>query len=98
MFAGRWLMSFWMGSALVHELYTAASGLYICWLSIRAATVVLSWMPQGRTIILIKVHEWSLMVKMAKISSAGNRGWVYKAPFFFVSSNMFNEERANALT
>lgn len=61
-FAGRWLMSFWMGSALVHELYTAASGLYICWLSIRAATVVLSWMPQGRTIILIKVHEWSLMI------------------------------------
>ncbi|KAK1878747.1 E3 ubiquitin-protein ligase MARCH6 [Dissostichus eleginoides] len=61
-FAGRWLMSFWMGSAMVHELYTAASGLYICWLSIRAATVVLSWMPQGRTIILIKVHEWSLMI------------------------------------
>ncbi|KAF3858516.1 hypothetical protein F7725_011717, partial [Dissostichus mawsoni] len=54
-FAGRWLMSFWMGSAMVHELYTAASGLYICWLSIRAATVVLSWMPQGRTIILIKI-------------------------------------------
>lgn len=83
---------------MVHELYTAASGLYICWLSIRAATVVLSWMPQGRTIILTKVHEWSLMVKMAKISSAGIRGWVYKAPFFFVSSNMFNEERANSLT
>lgn len=61
-FAGRWLMSFWMGSAMVHELYTAASGLYICWLSIRAATVVLSWMPQGRTIILTKVHEWSLMI------------------------------------
>uniref|UniRef100_A0A8C9ZT12 E3 ubiquitin-protein ligase MARCHF6 n=1 Tax=Sander lucioperca TaxID=283035 RepID=A0A8C9ZT12_SANLU len=60
--AGRWLMSFWMGNAMVHELYTAASGLYICWLSIRAATVMLSWMPQGRTMIMLKVHEWTLMI------------------------------------
>ena len=61
-YAGRWLMSFWMGSAMVHELYTAASGLYVCWLSIRAATVMLSWMPQGRSIIMLKVQEWTLMV------------------------------------
>uniref|UniRef100_A0A3P9JUM8 E3 ubiquitin-protein ligase MARCHF6 n=1 Tax=Oryzias latipes TaxID=8090 RepID=A0A3P9JUM8_ORYLA len=61
-FVGRWLMSLWMGSALVHELYTAASGLYVCWLSIRAATVLLSWMPQGRTVIMLKVHEWTLMI------------------------------------
>ncbi|XP_044074654.1 E3 ubiquitin-protein ligase MARCHF6-like isoform X3 [Siniperca chuatsi] len=60
--AGRWLMSFWMGSAVVHELYTAASGLYVCWLSIRAATVMLSWMPQGRSVIMIKVQEWTLMI------------------------------------
>uniref|UniRef100_A0A667WZN7 E3 ubiquitin-protein ligase MARCHF6 n=1 Tax=Myripristis murdjan TaxID=586833 RepID=A0A667WZN7_9TELE len=59
---GRWLMSFWMGSATVHELYTAASGLYVCWLSIRAATVLLAWMPQGRTVIMLKVHEWTLMI------------------------------------
>uniref|UniRef100_A0A3Q3ME02 RING-type E3 ubiquitin transferase n=1 Tax=Mastacembelus armatus TaxID=205130 RepID=A0A3Q3ME02_9TELE len=59
---GRWLMSFWMGTAMVHELYTAASGLYVCWLSIRAATVLLSWMPQGRTVIMLKVHEWTLMI------------------------------------
>lgn len=59
---GRWLMSFWMGSAMVHELYTAASGLYVCWLSIRAATVLLSWMPQGRMVIMIKAQEWTLTV------------------------------------
>lgn len=47
---------------MVHELYTAASGLYVCWLSIRAATVLLSWMPQGRSVIMLKVHEWTLMV------------------------------------
>uniref|UniRef100_A0AAQ4NX34 E3 ubiquitin-protein ligase MARCHF6 n=1 Tax=Gasterosteus aculeatus aculeatus TaxID=481459 RepID=A0AAQ4NX34_GASAC len=61
-FAGRWLMSFWMGSAMVHELYTAASGLYICWLSIRGATMMLSWMPQGRNMIMIKVQEWTLTI------------------------------------
>ncbi|XP_029687282.1 E3 ubiquitin-protein ligase MARCH6-like [Takifugu rubripes] len=60
--AGRWLMSFWMGSTLVHELYTAASGLYLCWLCIRGATMLLSWMPQGRSVIMIKVHEWTLML------------------------------------
>uniref|UniRef100_A0A3B4ZXN6 E3 ubiquitin-protein ligase MARCHF6 n=1 Tax=Stegastes partitus TaxID=144197 RepID=A0A3B4ZXN6_9TELE len=48
--------------AMVHELYTAASGLYVCWLSIRAATVMLSWMPQGRMVIMLKVHEWTLMI------------------------------------
>lgn len=62
-FAGRWLMSFWTGTAKIHELYTAACGLYVCWLSIRAVTVLLAWMPQGRRVILLKVQEWTLMVK-----------------------------------
>ncbi|XP_076840969.1 E3 ubiquitin-protein ligase MARCHF6 isoform X2 [Brachyhypopomus gauderio] len=61
-FAGRWLMSFWTGSAKIHELYTAACGLYVCWLSIRAVTVLLAWMPQGRRVILLKVQEWTLMI------------------------------------
>jgi len=61
-FTGRWLMSFWTGSAKIHELYTAACGLYVCWLSIRAITVLLAWMPQGRRVILLKVQEWTLMV------------------------------------
>uniref|UniRef100_A0A8C2LAT5 E3 ubiquitin-protein ligase MARCHF6 n=1 Tax=Cyprinus carpio TaxID=7962 RepID=A0A8C2LAT5_CYPCA len=61
-FTGRWLMSFWTGSAKIHELYTAACGLYVCWLSIRAITVMLAWMPQGRRVILLKVEEWTLMI------------------------------------
>ncbi|XP_041101883.1 E3 ubiquitin-protein ligase MARCHF6 isoform X3 [Polyodon spathula] len=61
-FTGRWLMSFWTGSAKIHELYTAACGLYVCWLSIRAITVLLAWMPQGRRVIALKVQEWSLMI------------------------------------
>ncbi|KAM6971435.1 E3 ubiquitin-protein ligase MARCHF6-like isoform 1-T2 [Tautogolabrus adspersus] len=61
-FTGRWLMSFWTGSSKIHELYTAACGLYVCWLSIRGVTVLLAWMPQGRTVILNKVQEWTLMI------------------------------------
>ncbi|XP_025904322.1 E3 ubiquitin-protein ligase MARCH6 [Nothoprocta perdicaria] len=61
-FAGRWLMSFWTGAAKIHELYTAACGLYVCWLSIRAVTVLVAWMPQGRRVIFQKVKEWSLMI------------------------------------
>lgn len=55
-------MSFWTGSSKIHELYTAACGLYVCWLSIRGVTVLLAWMPQGRTVIVHKVQEWTLMV------------------------------------
>ncbi|CAJ0962113.1 unnamed protein product [Ranitomeya imitator] len=61
-FVGRWLMSFWTGTAKIHELYTAACGLYVCWLSIRALTVLFAWMPQGRHVILLKVKEWSLTI------------------------------------
>ncbi|XP_009876508.1 PREDICTED: E3 ubiquitin-protein ligase MARCH6, partial [Apaloderma vittatum] len=61
-FAGRWLMSFWTGTAKIHELYTAACGLYVCWLTIRAVTVLVAWMPQGRRVIFQKVREWSLMI------------------------------------
>ncbi|XP_012373434.1 E3 ubiquitin-protein ligase MARCHF6 isoform X2 [Dasypus novemcinctus] len=61
-FAGRWLMSFWTGTAKIHELYTAACGLYVCWLTVRAVTVLVAWMPQGRRVIFQKVKEWSLMI------------------------------------
>lgn len=61
-FTGRWLMSFWTGNSKIHELYTAACGLYVCWLSIRGVTVLLAWMPQGRTVIARKVQEWTLMI------------------------------------
>ncbi|KAF7661755.1 hypothetical protein LDENG_00253650 [Lucifuga dentata] len=61
-FTGRWMMSFWTGNSKIHELYTAACGLYVCWLSIRGITVLLAWMPQGRTVIARKVQEWTLMI------------------------------------
>ncbi|CAN9503334.1 unnamed protein product [Ophioblennius macclurei] len=59
---GRWLISFWMGSATVHEMYTAASGLYVCWIAIRCTTVLVYWMPLGQSGFMFKFHEWEVMV------------------------------------
>lgn len=73
-FTGRWLMSFWMGNSKIHELYTAACGLYVCWLSIRGATVLLAWMPQGRTVIMRKVQEWTMMVGISEQTEAFEHG------------------------
>ncbi|KAM6948500.1 E3 ubiquitin-protein ligase MARCHF6-like [Aplochiton taeniatus] len=68
--AGRRLMSFWTGSAKIHELYTAACGLYVCWLCIRGATVLLSWLPQGHQAVLAKVQEWTLMIVKTVVVAA----------------------------
>ncbi|KAK3085869.1 hypothetical protein FSP39_009847 [Pinctada imbricata] len=60
-FVGRKLMSLWMGETRIHELYTAACGLYTCWLSLRIGTVMYNWIPQGTGVILNKVKEWALL-------------------------------------
>ena len=31
--------------------------------SVRGITVLLAWMPQGRTVIMLKVQEWTFMVR-----------------------------------
>ena len=56
-------MSLWMGEAKIHELYTAACGLYICWLMLRIGTVLYNWIPQGTAVILNKLKEWLILVK-----------------------------------
>ncbi|KAK7475538.1 hypothetical protein BaRGS_00033227 [Batillaria attramentaria] len=60
-FIGRKLMSVWMGDSRIHELYTAACGLYICWLILRISTVLYNWIPQGGTVIAHKLKEWALL-------------------------------------
>ncbi|KAK3592530.1 hypothetical protein CHS0354_039877 [Potamilus streckersoni] len=60
-FIGRKLMSLWMGDARIHELYTAACGLYICWLKLRIGTVIYNWIPQGTAAILNKIKEWVIL-------------------------------------
>ena len=55
-------MSLWMGDAKIHELYTAACGLYVCWLLLRIGTVLYNWIPQGTAAILNKLKEWLMLV------------------------------------
>ncbi|XP_060521489.1 E3 ubiquitin-protein ligase MARCHF6 [Cylas formicarius] len=45
----------------VHELYTAACGLYLCWLAARAVTLVLGWLPQGRAAMMDRLKQWCLL-------------------------------------
>ena len=65
-YIGRRLMQLWMGSSdearSIHELYTAACGLYTCWLSLRGVTVLYHWLPQGASVILNKLREWAMLV------------------------------------
>ncbi|XP_019629524.1 PREDICTED: E3 ubiquitin-protein ligase MARCH6-like [Branchiostoma belcheri] len=58
---GRAMMSVWMGEAKVHELYTAACGLYTLWLVCRILSVMFAWVPQGWTTVVRKLSEWSMM-------------------------------------
>lgn len=60
-FLGRKLMSLWMGSTKVHELYTVACGLYVCWLSLRVFTLLWNWIPKGWAIISAKIKEWMII-------------------------------------
>ncbi|XP_060599884.1 E3 ubiquitin-protein ligase MARCHF6-like [Ruditapes philippinarum] len=60
-FFGRKLMSLWMGEAKIHELYTAACGLYVCWLMLRIGTVLYNWIPQGTAAILNKLKQWLIL-------------------------------------
>ena len=59
---GRSVMLLWMGDASVHELYTAACGLYIIWLVCRVGSVLVSWVPLGWKGVAMKFFEWFLLV------------------------------------
>lgn len=45
-------------SGRIHELYTAACGMYLCWLGARAFALMLSWLPQGRAAMIARVKQW----------------------------------------
>lgn len=41
-----------------HELYTAAVGIYLCWIGSRAISICVNLFPQGRNAIIEKVKHW----------------------------------------
>lgn len=67
-FLGRKLMSLWMGGSKVHELYTAACGLYACWLILRCAVVLANWFPKGWNAIAAKMAEWMAITSKSLVA------------------------------
>lgn len=41
-----------------HELYTAAVGIYLCWIGSRAISICVNLFPQGRNAIIQKLKNW----------------------------------------
>lgn len=41
-----------------HELYTAAIGIYLCWMFMKGIALAVNLFPQGRTAIVEKVKHW----------------------------------------
>ena len=68
-YLGRKLMSLWMGETRSHELYTAACGLYTCWVTLRALSILYTWLPQGVGVIFSKISEWVLLVSVSQMKS-----------------------------
>ena len=71
-------MSLWMGEIVVHELYTAACGLYLMWLACRTVAVLVSWTPLGVIGVVKKISGWLMLVGQVFSGTFGSvlRGWV----------------------
>ncbi|XP_014665321.1 PREDICTED: E3 ubiquitin-protein ligase MARCH6-like [Priapulus caudatus] len=67
---GRRLMRVWMGSSAIHELYTTACGLYVCWVATRASTLLYGWLPHGRAAIAARVRERAALVVKSLVLTA----------------------------
>ena len=66
---GRRLIGLWMGNVKVHELNTAACGLYVGLVMTRVTTLLCSWIPRGYSAIINKIKEWSLITCKALLSA-----------------------------
>ncbi|XP_037929743.1 E3 ubiquitin-protein ligase MARCHF6-like [Teleopsis dalmanni] len=47
-----------------HELYTAAVGTYLCWITSRGVAIAVNLLPQGRAAVINKVKHWLLVGSM----------------------------------
>ena len=66
---GRRLIGLWMGSVKVHELNTAACGLYVGLVMTRVTTLLCSWIPRGYSAIINKMKEWFIITCKALLSA-----------------------------
>lgn len=60
----------------VHELYTAACGTYVCWVSVRGGALIGAWLPQGRAAVAARVRLWARVAAKSAVASAALLGVV----------------------
>jgi len=56
----NYVMAMYGTNVKIHELYTAACGLYLLWLSLRFATLLYTWVPRGAGVILVRLGDATL--------------------------------------
>ncbi|ROT62590.1 hypothetical protein C7M84_019575 [Penaeus vannamei] len=65
---GRQCMYLALGDTKVHELYTGACGLYLCLLSIRGITLLISWIMLGWSQVILRLKQWGIMGTKALVA------------------------------
>jgi len=56
----NYVMTLYGTNVKIHELYTAACGLYLMWLTLRFATLLYTWVPRGAGVILVRLGDAAL--------------------------------------
>ena len=64
----------------MYELYTAATGLYLCLVLARAAVILVAWIKQGWTALTTRLREWALITVKALVAVTLLMGLI---PFMF---------------
>ncbi|KAJ8716276.1 hypothetical protein PYW08_013561 [Mythimna loreyi] len=75
---GRRVMALWLPKASdgVHELYTAACGMYVCWALGRGGTLAAGWARGGRAMLAARAALWARVAARAALAALALLGLV----------------------
>ncbi|XP_013140225.1 PREDICTED: E3 ubiquitin-protein ligase MARCH6 [Papilio polytes] len=75
---GRKVMALWLPKASdgVHELYTAACGMYVCWAAGRGGALAARWARRGRAALLRRAALWTRRAARAALAALALLGLV----------------------
>lgn len=62
---GRQLFAIFLpDNSRIYELYTSATGIYICIIGIKAVTLTTGWIQEGWQQLSQKMKEWAVIVSL----------------------------------
>ncbi|XP_047503462.1 E3 ubiquitin-protein ligase MARCHF6 [Pieris napi] len=75
---GRKVMTIWLPKASegVHELYTAACGMYVCWAAGRGGALAAGWARGGRAALVNRTAVWASRAARAALAALALLGLV----------------------